>query len=74
MRILFLAPYPPSLIRVRPFNWIKHLAAQGHEITLLALVSSAQEAADLNAVCGTCCWPCLGPRFPCRQPTPAVLP
>jgi sugar transferase (PEP-CTERM/EpsH1 system associated) len=54
MRILFLAPYPPSLIRVRPFNWIKHLAAQGHEITLLALVGSAQEAADLNAVARYC--------------------
>ena len=48
MHILFLSPYPPSLIRVRPFNWIKHLAARGHQITLLALVSSTQEAADLK--------------------------
>ena len=54
MRILFLSPYPPSLIRVRPFNWIKHLAARGHQITLLALVSSAQEAADLKQVARYC--------------------
>jgi len=54
MRILFLSPYPPSLIRVRPFNWIKHLAARGHKITLLALVSSAQEAADLDQVARYC--------------------
>lgn len=54
MRILFLSPYPPSLIRVRPFNWIKHLAARGHQITLLALVSSAEEAADLKKVAAYC--------------------
>ena len=54
MRALFLSPYPSSLIRVRPFNWIKHLAARGHQITLLALVSSAQEAADLKQVARYC--------------------
>ncbi len=54
MRILFLSPYPPSLIRVRPFNWIKHLAARGHHITLLALVNSSDEAADLKKVTRYC--------------------
>jgi sugar transferase (PEP-CTERM/EpsH1 system associated) len=54
MRILFLSPYPPSLIRVRPFNWIKHLAARGHQITLLALVSSDEEVADLKKVARFC--------------------
>lgn len=54
MRVLFLSPYPPSLIRVRPFNWIKHLAARGHQITLLALVSSAKEAADLEEMTRYC--------------------
>ena len=54
MRILFLSPYPPSLIRVRPFNWIKHLAARGHQITLLALVGSAEETADLKEVTRYC--------------------
>jgi len=54
MRILFLSPYPPSLIRVRPFNWIKHLTARGHQIALLALVSSPEEAADLKHVARYC--------------------
>jgi sugar transferase (PEP-CTERM/EpsH1 system associated) len=54
MRILFLSPYPPSLIRVRPFNWIKHLAARGHQITLLTLVGSAQETRDLQEVARYC--------------------
>jgi sugar transferase (PEP-CTERM/EpsH1 system associated) len=54
MRILFLSPYPPSLIRVRPYNWIKHLAARGHQITLLTLVSSAEESADLKQVARYC--------------------
>jgi sugar transferase (PEP-CTERM/EpsH1 system associated) len=54
MRILYLSPYPPSLVRVRPFNWIKHLAVRGHRITLLTLVSSAEEAADINTVAHYC--------------------
>lgn len=54
MRVFFLSPYPPSLIRVRPFNWIKHLAARGHRITLLTLVSSTEEAADLKEVARYC--------------------
>jgi glycosyltransferase involved in cell wall biosynthesis len=37
MRILFITPYIPSLIRVRPYNFIRVLSARGHEITLLAL-------------------------------------
>lgn len=37
MRILFIAPYVPSLIRVRPYNWIRSLAGLGHELTVVAL-------------------------------------
>lgn len=37
MRILFVAPYLPSLIRVRPFNFIRALAEAGHSIVLLGL-------------------------------------
>ena len=40
MRILFIAPYLPSLIRVRPYNFIKALAKRGHDISLLCLVQS----------------------------------
>lgn len=37
MRILFVAPYVPSLIRVRPFQWIRSLSALGHAVTVVAL-------------------------------------
>jgi len=37
MRILFIVPYIPSLIRVRPYNFLRVLASRGHEITLVAL-------------------------------------
>ncbi len=37
MRILFVAPYVPSLIRVRPYQWVKSLTALGHTVTVVAL-------------------------------------
>jgi polysaccharide biosynthesis protein PslH len=37
MRILFVTPYIPSLVRVRPYNLLQALARRGHEITLLTL-------------------------------------
>lgn len=37
MRILFVAPYIPSHIRVRPYNFLHVLAQRGHEITLVVL-------------------------------------
>jgi glycosyltransferase involved in cell wall biosynthesis len=47
MRILFVVPYVPNLIRVRPYNLLRYLAEAGHEVTLLTLQSSADEAADV---------------------------
>lgn len=38
MRILFVTPYVPSLIRVRPLNFIKQLAKR-HQVTLVTLVT-----------------------------------
>ncbi len=35
MKILFITPYQPNLIRVRPYQLIRHLAKQGHQITLV---------------------------------------
>jgi len=43
MRILFICPYSPSLIRFRSYNFIKALARQGHEISLLCLVYDKKE-------------------------------
>ena len=47
MRILFISPYLPSLIRVRPFNIIRALARRGHHITLLALHPSGDDTSGL---------------------------
>ncbi len=37
MRILFVAPYIPSHIRVRPYNFLHVLTERGHEVTLVIL-------------------------------------
>jgi glycosyltransferase involved in cell wall biosynthesis len=37
LRILFVAPYIPSPIRVRPYQWIRALAKQGHAVRLVTL-------------------------------------
>ena len=34
MNILFIVPYAPTLIRVRPYNLIKSLVVSGHRLTL----------------------------------------
>ena len=48
LRILFICPYIPSLIRVRPYNFIKFLALQGHNITLLALIPPGEQTNSLK--------------------------
>jgi glycosyltransferase involved in cell wall biosynthesis len=48
MKILFIVPNPPSLVRVRPYNLIRYLAARGHEITVATLWSSAEEWQDIE--------------------------
>ncbi len=50
MHILFLVPYTPNLIRVRPYNLIRGLAARGHTVTVATLWSSPQERVDLQAL------------------------
>ena len=48
MNILFIVPYAPTLIRVRPYNLIKSLAARGHRISLATLWTSPQECNSLQ--------------------------
>jgi polysaccharide biosynthesis protein PslH len=48
MEILFVVPYVPNLIRVRPYNLIKHLAGRGHHITLVTVWSDKSERGDLE--------------------------
>jgi glycosyltransferase involved in cell wall biosynthesis len=43
MRILYLTPYVPSLVRVRPYQFIRHLAELGHEVTLICLAGKDEE-------------------------------
>jgi glycosyltransferase involved in cell wall biosynthesis len=43
MNILFIAPYVPTLIRVRPYNFVRYLARAGHSVTLAAVWESEAE-------------------------------
>ncbi len=49
MRILFITPYVPSPIRVRPFNLIKSLSTM-HEISLVSLLVEDYEQAMIKEV------------------------
>jgi glycosyltransferase involved in cell wall biosynthesis len=50
MKLLWIVPYAPNPIRVRSYQFLRTLAARGHEITLAALWSSKSEYNDLNAL------------------------
>jgi polysaccharide biosynthesis protein PslH len=52
MRILFVVPYTPNLIRVRPYNLIRALGECGHEVTVLTLATNEEEWADAGALAG----------------------
>jgi len=54
MRILYVTPYVPSLIRVRPYNLIKYLSRRGHLVTVLSLQSTEQEQRDAEEL-RSCC-------------------
>jgi glycosyltransferase involved in cell wall biosynthesis len=43
MHILFIVPYVPTPIRVRPYNLIKSLAARDHRLTLATLWTTEEE-------------------------------
>jgi len=50
MRIAYIVPYVPNLIRTRPYNLITKLASAGHEVVLFTLGSGSQDLADVNAL------------------------
>jgi glycosyltransferase involved in cell wall biosynthesis len=48
MNVLFIIPYVPTLIRVRPYNLIKSLVARGHRLTLATLWTTQEERDSLG--------------------------
>jgi polysaccharide biosynthesis protein PslH len=47
MKILFVVPYPPSLIRVRPYHMIRELSRHGHQVTVATLWVDEKEREDI---------------------------
>jgi polysaccharide biosynthesis protein PslH len=50
LRILFVTPYVPSAVRIRPLAFIRELARLGHQVTLACLVQPAWETKYLEDV------------------------
>jgi sugar transferase (PEP-CTERM/EpsH1 system associated) len=48
MRILYVVPYPPSLVRVRPFQMIRHLTKRGHSLTVATAWTNDREHSDVE--------------------------
>jgi polysaccharide biosynthesis protein PslH len=48
VRILFVVPNPPSLVRVRPYNLVRGLQAHGHQVTVATLWTNPDEQADIS--------------------------
>src|SRR5215207_3492125 len=55
MRIAYIVPYVPNLIRTRPYNLINQLASLGHEVTVFTLGSGKQDLIDVQALRGHGC-------------------
>ena len=43
MNILFVVPYVPNKIRVRPYSWIRYLSRLGHRITLFTVCTNGDD-------------------------------
>ena len=52
MRIAYIVPYVPNLIRTRPYNLINQLASLGHEVTVFTLGSGRRDLLDAQALRG----------------------
>ncbi|HKZ72469.1 MAG TPA: TIGR03087 family PEP-CTERM/XrtA system glycosyltransferase, partial [Steroidobacteraceae bacterium] len=82
MRVLFLChrfPFPPRRGgKIRPFNVIRHLSAQGHEVWVASLARSEREAAEGKGIREHCAGYFAAPvtavgaalRMAARLPTP----
>ncbi len=50
MRVLFLVPYVPNPIRVRPYNLVRALRSGGHAVTVATLWETPEERAQLETL------------------------
>jgi glycosyltransferase involved in cell wall biosynthesis len=48
MNVFYITPYVPSPIRVRPYNFVRTLAQNGHKVTLAALWEKPEERQTLE--------------------------
>jgi sugar transferase (PEP-CTERM/EpsH1 system associated) len=54
VNILFVVPYVPNLIRVRPYNLIRFLSAKGHRVTVLTPRSTEKDEQDIDELKALC--------------------
>jgi sugar transferase (PEP-CTERM/EpsH1 system associated) len=54
MRILFVVPYVPSSVRIRPYAFIRELKRLGHQVTLVCLVQPEWEETYLDEIRPLC--------------------
>jgi sugar transferase (PEP-CTERM/EpsH1 system associated) len=54
LNILFVVPYVPDLVRVRPYNLIRNLTAHGHKVTVATLWSTNAERIAVDRLRGYC--------------------
>jgi sugar transferase (PEP-CTERM/EpsH1 system associated) len=54
MNILFVVPYVPNKIRVRPYSWIRYLSKLGHHITLFTVCTNQGDHDALQELRGYC--------------------
>ena len=54
MNILFVVPYVPNLVRVRPYNLIRFLSEHGNRVTVVTLSSTDAEHEDIKRLRQIC--------------------
>ncbi len=54
MRVLYIVPYVPNLISVRPYNLIRSLSERGHDVTVRTLWTNPQDKADIEKLRAVC--------------------
>ena len=72
MRILYVVPYVPGLVRVRSYNLIRALSDRGHEVVVATAWSDDGERAEVEEL-RSCCSEVHAVRLPVWPPNGRVL-